>query len=63
MRLLFVADGPRDHVVIPELITGILGMVVCERVCKEWKGIRLGGSGYHKKLKFAVRQARDMGLE
>lgn len=66
MRIGFVGDGKRDHHTIPRLMERILGAEVEQECCRfqSWKNIRLNrGRGYGKKLKFAVRQARDAELD
>ncbi len=63
MHLLFVADGPRDEVTIPRLVERILNTSI-ESSFQPWKGVRLNqGSGYRRKLRFALAQARDQELD
>ena len=60
MRLLFVADGPLDGVTVPRLVERILQVAV-EAETVGWARLhqRGSGSGYGRKLRFAIRQARD----
>jgi hypothetical protein len=63
MKLLFIADGQRDNVTVPKLVQHILG-VTFEIAFQEWKRIRLArGSGYKRKLLFALFQARDAAYD
>lgn len=63
MRLLFVADGPRDHATIPEIVRRILNSGV-EVAFREWKQIPLTrGGGYKRRLQFVLLQARDQELD
>lgn len=62
MKLLLVADGPRDEASLPPLLNLILGRTVdCE--FESWVRIHRRGSGrgYDRKLRFAVGQARSRG--
>ncbi|MEX2169818.1 MAG: hypothetical protein WD851_10945 [Pirellulales bacterium] len=62
MRLLFVADGPRDCATVPELVQAIVKAPIAP-VFREWKKLRLSrGSGYQRKLQFALLQARELEL-
>lgn len=65
IRLLFVADGPRDESVIPRLVEGALAAPV-KAEFRAWKSLRLNSrvstKGYARKLAFATRIARDAGL-
>jgi hypothetical protein len=59
MRLMFVGDGPRDSVTLPVLVGKILKHTL-DPDFREWKQIRLTrGTGYQRKLQFALIQARD----
>ncbi len=62
IRLLFIGDGPRDHVTVPHLISRLLGIPV-KADSRAWRELRLAGGGYRKKLRFAIRQARDAGAD
>lgn len=63
MHLLFVADGPRDEATIPRLVERILSTSI-ESSFRPWKGVRLNqGSGYRRKLRFVLAQARDQELD
>lgn len=62
MKLLIVADGPRDEVTLPPLLKTILNhSVECE--FEAWGRLHQRGSGrgYDRKLKFAIKQARSRG--
>jgi bifunctional DNA-binding transcriptional regulator/antitoxin component of YhaV-PrlF toxin-antitoxin module len=62
MKLLLVADGPRDEASLPPLLNVILGRTVeCE--FESWVRIHRRGSGrgYDRKLRFSVGQARSRG--
>ncbi len=64
MKVLIVADGPRDASSLPPLLNVILGRAVdCQ--FDSWVHIHRerSGRGYSKKLSFAVGQARSRGLE
>jgi hypothetical protein len=60
VRIQFVADGPRDEVVLPLLVARILGATV-ESSFTGWP--RLSGRGYKHKLVFAHMQAIDAGVD
>jgi hypothetical protein len=62
IRLLFVGDGERDAATNPHLVTVITGLEV-NPSHKAWTDLRLAGGGNDRKLLFAIRQARDEGLE
>jgi hypothetical protein len=65
MHLLFVADGERDHAVLPPLIERVLDCKV-QPTFFAWKSddLRLNrGRGYQRKLELALRKARDANLE
>lgn len=62
MKVLIVADGPRDEASLPPLLNVILGRAIeCE--FESWVRIhhRGSGRGYDKKLRFSVGQARSRG--
>jgi hypothetical protein len=58
--LLFVTDGPRDHVTVPPIIGRILGVTV-QVTPVAWARLRQqsGVSGYRRQLRFAILQAQD----
>lgn len=62
MRILFVGDGPRDKAVVPRLTERVLSVVIADQF-RDWKSLRLHKSGtggrYVRKLRYAVRVARD----
>lgn len=62
IRLLFVGDGERDAVTNPHLVKVITGADV-EGDHRAWKELRLAGGGNGRKLKFAIRQARDAKMD
>lgn len=61
MKLLFVADGPRDAASLPGLVRNILEHDVQSEYSR-WAHLRDGGKRYDRKLKFAASQARSRGL-
>jgi len=61
IRLLFVGDGERDAAMNPPLVKALTGSDV-EPTARAWARLNLGGRGYERKLRFAIRQARDEGL-
>lgn len=63
MRLLVIADGPRDEVTLPPLVSGLLNCTVDARF-ESWSRLHLRGSGrgYARKLQFAIGQAQNRGL-
>jgi hypothetical protein len=61
IRLLFVGDGERDVETNPPLVKTIVATDI-QASHSAWKELRLAGGGHGRKLKFAVRQARDKGL-
>lgn len=61
MNLYYVADGPRDKAVVPELVKRVLPTARMAHF-RSWK-LHLRGGGYRKKLRFAIRAARDAGLD
>ena len=64
IKLLFVADGPLDGVTVPRLVEGILHLRVREEMVG-WARLHQtrAGRGYGRKLRFAIRQARDGRLD
>lgn len=62
IRLLFVGDGERDAATNPHLVKIIVGSDI-DASHRAWKELRLAGGGNDRKLKFAIRQARDAGLD
>ncbi|MDA0282491.1 MAG: hypothetical protein O3B86_03965 [Planctomycetota bacterium] len=61
MKLLFVADGPRDAASLPGLVRSILEREI-QAEFTQWAHLRTGGRGYERKLKFAAAQTRSRGL-
>jgi hypothetical protein len=64
IALLFVGDGPRDPAVIPHLVGNILKIRVdCHPT--SWSRLHQSdsGSGYRRKIRFAMLQAKDAGLK
>jgi len=61
IRLLFVGDGERDAAMNPPLVEVLTGSEV-EATTRAWARLNVG-KGYERKLRFAIRQARDEGLE
>lgn len=62
IRLLFVGDGERDAASNPRLVERITGARV-EASTAAWPHLHAAGSGYDRKLGFAIRNARAQGLE
>jgi hypothetical protein len=62
IRLLFVGDGDRDAATNPHIVRTIIGVEI-DASHRAWKELRLGGGGNDRKLKFAIRQARDAGID
>jgi len=56
IAIFFVCDGPRDHATVPHIVGRIFGLEISAN-CHHWA--RLSGGGYGRKLKFAIRQAKD----
>jgi hypothetical protein len=58
--LLFVGDGPRDHVMVPYLVQRVLGVTI-RPTTTHWARLHRegAGSGYRRKLRFAMLQAQD----
>lgn len=63
LKLLFVGDGPRDEAAVPRLVERVLGEQVEEQF-EAWKQLHLRGSGrgLDRKLRYALRQAKDRNL-
>ena len=69
IRLLFVGDGDRDVATVPPLVEGILGVAITDKI-RFWRKLRLQPKsapralrGYAPKLMYAIRVARDLGLD
>jgi hypothetical protein len=64
IKVHFVVDGPRDHLMIPLLIEKILGRNIQPISTTAWKEVHLSaGKGYPRKLLFAIRKARADGAD
>lgn len=64
VALKFVSDGPRDAATLPPLVAGLLGVGIRSTGFRQWTKLVLPrGSGYLRKLKFAMREAIDEGAE
>jgi hypothetical protein len=61
IRLLFVGDGERDAAMNPVLVRILTGAEV-DPTTRAWARLH-GHGGYERKVRFAIRQARDTGLE
>lgn len=63
MKVLIVADGPRDEASLPPLIEAILGRKINFEF-ESWVRIhhRGSGRGYDRKLRFSIGHARSRGL-
>lgn len=62
IRLLFVGDGERDAATNPHLVKVITGADVAPTAIP-WPRLNEAGRGYDRKLLFALRKARDQGLQ
>jgi hypothetical protein len=62
IRLLFVGDGERDAATNPHLVSTIIGAPVAPATTG-WPRLSRAGSGYDRKLLFAIRTARHTGLD
>jgi hypothetical protein len=62
IRLLFVGDGERDAATNPHLVSTIIGAPVAPATTG-WPRLSRAGSGYDRKLLFAIRTARHDGLD
>jgi hypothetical protein len=66
IRLLIVADGPRDEATLPPLVETIVGKSIGAQFVP-WRGLRVHSPGKGnrtgRKLKFAVRRAQSDNLE
>ncbi len=62
IRLLIVGDGERDAATNPHLVKVITGADV-DPIPMPWPRLNEAGRGYDRKLLFAIRKARDEGLE
>jgi len=63
MELYFVGDGPRDEATVPRIVEHVLGRQFT-RVFRPWKNLKLHqGSGFGRKLRLAIEQARDAGYD
>lgn len=62
IRLLFVGDGERDAATNPHLVATITGADI-EPTAIPWPRLHSAGHGFDRKLLFAIRQARQDGLQ
>ena len=62
IRILFVGDGERDAVTVPRIVERTIGFPV-EEDSHHWARLHHAGRGYGRKLRFAVRQARDLARQ
>lgn len=62
IRLLFVGDGPSDAAVNPRLVENMLGVPIAATP-DSWARLHDSRRGYDRRLLFAVRRARDLGLQ
>lgn len=62
IHLLFVGDGERDAATNPHLVATIVETEV-EPATTSWARLNAAGKGHDRKLLFAIRDARDNGLE
>ena len=59
IKLFFVGDGPRDEAVVPHLVAKILALDALQSGFSPWASLHKKSKGYARKLRFAIRQARD----
>jgi hypothetical protein len=59
--LLFIGDGPRDGAMMPAIVKTILGNEIRPQT-RSWARLNRAGSGYDRKLLFAVAEARSQDL-
>lgn len=62
IRFLYVGDGERDRVVLPELVASVLGQAAASEFLP-WARTHNHGSGHRRQIQFALRQARDLGCD
>lgn len=62
IRLLFVGDGERDAATNPHLVEKIVGDEV-EPTARPWARLHGAARRYSRKLLFAIREARAVGLD
>ncbi len=62
IRLLFVGDGERDAATNPHIVERLISTRVEPRTIP-WPRLHQAGRGYDRKLLFALRQARQEGLQ
>lgn len=65
IHVFFVGDGERDAATVPHLVEGILQVEVNAetRVWRELRGHEPGHNGFARKLLYALRVARDTGVD
>lgn len=59
--LLFIGDGPRDGAMMPAIVKTILGNDIRPEI-RTWARLNRAGSGYDRKLLFAIAEARTENL-
>src|SRR5260370_6609488 len=62
--LFFVGEGPRDHAIIPHLVQRVLGVNI-KPITTHWARLHRegSGSGYRRKVRFALLQAKDVNAK
>ena len=58
IQITFVGDGERDAATVPHLVGNILGIPI-DAKCVHWARLNSAGSGYPRKLRFAIIQSID----
>lgn len=61
-QFLFIGDGDRDLIALPELVKRLTKQDFAEE-SRAWRELRGHGRGFGKKLKLAARIAIDRGLD
>jgi hypothetical protein len=62
IRLLFVGDGERDAATNPHLVKRLISSPI-EPFAAPWPRLHQAGRGFDRKLLFALRGAREQGLD
>ena len=62
IQVTFVGDGERDAATVPHLASSILGIPI-EAKCVHWARLNSAGTGYPRKLRFAIVQSIDAEAE
>lgn len=63
MKLHFVGDGPRDEATIPHIVERVLQVPIHTEAIPWARLTAIRGSGYARRLRFAIRQAVDAAAD